>query len=59
MVLLVFTANFHPFILCKDCTKGGFFSVMLVPNEKIIGQVHFVYQIHLCGGGLGQTTRHE
>ena len=28
-------------------TKREIISAMLVPNEKITGQVHFVYHIHL------------
>jgi hypothetical protein len=34
-------------ILCKDYTKREIISAMLVPNEKIIVQVHFVSQRHL------------
>jgi hypothetical protein len=30
-----------------------------LPNEKIIGQVHKVYHIHLDGGKFRQTARHE
>jgi len=34
-------------------------SAMLVPNEKITGQVHFVYQLHPRGKGFRQTARHD
>jgi hypothetical protein len=31
---MIFVANFRPFILCKDCTKEGVLSVMLVAEWK-------------------------
>ncbi len=59
MGFMIFVANFRPFILCKDYTKPADFSAMLVPNEKITGQVHFVYQLHPRGKGFRQTARHD
>ena len=40
-------------------TKEGVLSVILVPNEKIIGQVHLVYQLHARGKRFRQTARHD
>ena len=59
MGFMIFVANFRPFILCNDYTKPAAFSAMLVPNEKIIGQVHFVYQLHPRGKRFRQTARHD
>jgi hypothetical protein len=55
----VFPGIFHPFILCKHYAREGVLSAMLVPNGKIIGQVHLVYQLHPRGKRFGQTARHD
>jgi hypothetical protein len=47
MGYMIFVANFRPFILCNDYAKPAAFSAMLMPNGKIISQVHFVSQRHL------------
>jgi hypothetical protein len=59
MGFMIFVANFRPFILCNDYAKPAAFSAMLVPNGKIIGQVHFVYQLHPRGKRFRQTARHD
>jgi hypothetical protein len=56
---MIFVANFRPFILCNDYAKPAPFSAMLVPNGKIIGQVHFVYQLHRRGKRFRQTARRD
>jgi uncharacterized radical SAM superfamily Fe-S cluster-containing enzyme len=59
MGCMIFGANFRPFILCNDYAKLAPFSAKLVPNEKIIGQMHFVYQLHLRGKRFRQTALHD
>jgi hypothetical protein len=46
-------------ILCNDYEKPAPFSAKLVPNEKIIGQVRLVYQLHPRGKRFRQTARHD
>jgi hypothetical protein len=43
----------------KIAQKRAFSQPNWLPNEKIIGQVHKVYHIHLNGGKFRQTARHE
>ena len=60
MGFMIFVANFRPFILCNRLHKARRdLSAMLVPNEKIIGQVHFVYQLHPRRKRFRQTARHD
>ena len=59
MGFMIFLANFRPFILCNVCVKVGVFSVMLAPNEEIIGQVHFVYHIQVGGENFRQNAGYE
>jgi hypothetical protein len=59
MGFMIFVANFRLFILCNDYAKPAAFSAMLVPNEKFIGQVHFVYQLHPRGKRFRQTARYD
>jgi hypothetical protein len=59
MGFMIFVATFRPFILCNDYTKPAAFSAMLMPNGKIIGQVHLVYQLHPRGKRFRQTARHD